>query len=448
VGSDFSWRETSAKINWSKDKMSTLDPQQFAATLLADPEFLHRLFGFEGVLRISAPPVELDVVVEPGKPPMVRPQSGDAQLEVVVPSEMLAQARQQVPPPGTEALFRAAQHGAEVRGDLASFAAPYAGLLSRVYDLLRRSGSDVIDVPLAGEPFADTDTAVGRYVRVTVDGITYRIFYEESGSGIPLLLQHTAGADGRQWRNQLADPAFQQRFRVIAYDLPYHGRSLPPTSEQWWTRDYRTTKDWFIKMVLGIMDALKIEKPIFMGCSVGGQLALDLAVNHADRFRALVAINGTLDNPMAGNPFADHWNNVCRDNRVTNDNYAMGNFNATSPLAPEPLRREVYWIYRSNFQGVYAGDNDYFMHYHDLKVDGQDIRTDVTPVYALAGEYDPVAVLEDHGSPAVAKRFPGVEYRFLPGLGHFCPSDDPVRFNAAVLPILEEAVNRQRPASA
>jgi pimeloyl-ACP methyl ester carboxylesterase len=31
----------------------------------------------------------------------------------------------------------------------------------------------------------------------------------------------------------------------------------------------------------------------------------------------------------------------------------------------------------------------------------------------------------------------------LPGLGHFCPSDDPVRFNAAVLPVLEEALAKQ-----
>jgi pimeloyl-ACP methyl ester carboxylesterase len=419
---------------------STLRPEEFKATLLSDPEFLHRLFGFTGVLRITAGPVECDVVVEPGQAPVVRRQTGEAQLEVVVPTELLEQARQPAPPPGTEALFRAAHQGASVIGDLPTMVAPYAGLLSRVYDLLRRSGSNVKDVPLAAEPFADTDNAVGRYVRVTVDGVTYRIFYEESGSGPPLLLQHTAGADGRQWRNQLADPAFQQRFRVIAYDLPYHGRSLPPTSEAWWTRDYRTTKNWLMKMVLAIMDALELEKPIFMGCSVGGQLALDLAAHHADLFRALVAINGTLDNPMAGNAFAEQWNDTCRDNRVTNDNYAVGNFNATSPLAPEPLRREVYWIYRSNFQGIYAGDNDYFMHYHDLKIDGDGIQADKTPVYALAGEYDPVATLEEHGSPAVARRFPGVEYRMLEGLGHFCPSDDPVRFNAAVLPFLDEAL--------
>ena len=47
------------------------------------------------------------------------------------------------------------------------------------------------------------DKAVGRYVHLTIDDIEYRVYYEESGSGIPLLLQHTAGCDGRQCRHLL-----------------------------------------------------------------------------------------------------------------------------------------------------------------------------------------------------------------------------------------------------
>ena len=49
------------------------------------------------------------------------------------------------------------------------------------------------------------DKAVGRYVYLTVEGVDYRVYFEESGSGIPLLLQHTAGVDARQWRFFLED---------------------------------------------------------------------------------------------------------------------------------------------------------------------------------------------------------------------------------------------------
>ncbi len=41
---------------------------------------------------------------------------------------------------------------------------------------------------------------VGRYVYVTVKGVEYRVYFEEAGQGMPVLFQHTAGSDGRQWR--------------------------------------------------------------------------------------------------------------------------------------------------------------------------------------------------------------------------------------------------------
>ena len=78
---------------------------------------------------------------------------------------------------------------------------------------------------------AHFDTAVGRYVYLPIDGIEYRVYFEEAGTGIPLLLQHTAGADGRQWRHLLEDTELQQHFHMLAYDLPYHARSLPPPTK-------------------------------------------------------------------------------------------------------------------------------------------------------------------------------------------------------------------------
>ena len=56
----------------------------------------------------------------------------------------------------------------------------------------------------------------GRYIYLDVEGIEYRVYFEEAGSGIPLVCQHTAGSDGRQYRHLLEDPAITSRFRVIA----------------------------------------------------------------------------------------------------------------------------------------------------------------------------------------------------------------------------------------
>ena len=69
------------------------------------------------------------------------------------------------------------------------------------------------------------DPIIGRYLNLELDGASYRIYFEEAGKGIPLVCLHTAGADSRQYRHLMTDEAITAHFRVVAFDLPYHGRS-------------------------------------------------------------------------------------------------------------------------------------------------------------------------------------------------------------------------------
>ena len=93
------------------------------------------------------------------------------------------------------------------------------------------------------------DRATGRYLHLTVAGVDYRVYFEESGEGVPLLLQHTAGSDGRQWRHLLEDEWLTERFRVVAYDLPFHGKSLPPSGEAWWAQEYRLSQSFLLSFI-------------------------------------------------------------------------------------------------------------------------------------------------------------------------------------------------------
>ena len=69
------------------------------------------------------------------------------------------------------------------------------------------------------------DQSTGRYIYLEINGSEYRTYFEESGTGdIGILLQHTAGADGRQWRHVLEDKELQSKFRLISYDLPFQGK--------------------------------------------------------------------------------------------------------------------------------------------------------------------------------------------------------------------------------
>jgi len=67
---------------------------------------------------------------------------------------------------------------------------------------------------------------LGRYFTLNVAGDDCRIYVEEAGRGIPLVCLHTAGADARQYRHLMCDPAITGHYRVIAFDLPIALRTI------------------------------------------------------------------------------------------------------------------------------------------------------------------------------------------------------------------------------
>ena len=112
----------------------------------------------------------------------------------------------------------------------------------------------------------------------------HRIYFEENGEGIPLVCLHTAGSDGRQWRHLLADEEFSKKFRIIAFDLPWHGKSNPPAEleRRGIPADHRALhRDGFAPSAA----RWHCQKPVVMGCSIGGRIVLlNLAIDHAPNF--------------------------------------------------------------------------------------------------------------------------------------------------------------------
>jgi pimeloyl-ACP methyl ester carboxylesterase len=332
----------------------------------------------------------------------------------------------------------ATRHGLEVAGDFVADLAPWQGGWNRLYHVFRTSVTGPIERKPFTDPYRETDTAVGRYLYVTAGAEEARIYYESAGDGpVPLLLQATAGADSRQYRHLLADPRMQKRFTMYAYDLPLHGRSLPPIGDRWWEHDYLTSRSSMMRWVVAIAEALRLDQPFFMGCSVGGQLALDLAAEHPDSFGAFISVNGWYGAPEYPAGFS---NDIFRSPAISSDYGPSLNFGATAPTAPEPYAHETYWVYRTSYPGIYAGDNDYFAFDHDLAENGHRIDAHSKPVYVVTGEWDPASTDEVRGGPAVEKNVPGAKFISVPGLGHFAPCDDPVGFGDAIVPILDEVL--------
>lgn len=124
--------------------------------------------------------------------------------------------------------------------------------------------------------------ALGRLSIKTVTVLDQRIAYLDQGQGAPVILLHGFGGSMWQWEHQQA--ALAAHFRVITPDLVGAGLSDKPDIE------YRP--DQLLKYLVGFMDALQIPQASIVGNSMGGGLAIGLALYHPARVSQLILIDG------------------------------------------------------------------------------------------------------------------------------------------------------------
>jgi pimeloyl-ACP methyl ester carboxylesterase len=286
------------------------------------------------------------------------------------------------------------------------------------------------------------DAPVGRYVHLDLGGQDWRIYFEEAGAGVPLLLQHTAGCHGSQWRHLFENPAITSRFRLIAYDLPFHGKSLPPVGPAWWAEEYRLKGDFLRSIPVTLAKTLGLERPVFMGCSVGGLLALDLALNHADLFDAVISVEGALKIETDFNALGALWRPD-----VGNEYKARLMNGLMSPTSPAAYRKETSQIYAAGWPPAFLGDLWYYLVDYDLRETAGRIDTSKVGVHILNGEYDSSGTLE-HGRAAHAA-IAGSTWSAMMGCGHFPMSENPEAFMGYLLPVLDQVLaDRELRASA
>ena len=213
----------------------------------------------------------------------------------------------------------------------------------------------------------------------------------------------------------LEDPEITANYDVIAYDLARHGKSDPPHNKEWWKEEYRLTAEHYMNFIVAFCDALELEDPIFMGSSFGGNVALQLALHHPDRFKAVIPVEAAEHAPGF---FLDWWRHphanaaqVC----------ASGVWDLMAPQSPD-MDRWLTWHYYTQGSEVFKGDLFFYSVDHDLRGKLGGIDTRRCPVVMMTGTYDYLTPPE--ATEATARQIPGGIYIEMEDIGHFPMSEN------------------------
>jgi pimeloyl-ACP methyl ester carboxylesterase len=252
--------------------------------------------------------------------------------------------------------------------------------------------------------------------------------FDDHGPGPVVVLIHGFPMDRSMWRPQLEDVG--SMYRIIAPDLRGVGSTAVP--------DGVYTVDLLADDVVDTLDALELDEPVVVGgLSMGGYVALSMALRRPDRVRALILMN-----TRAG---ADSPEAAANRERQAAELESAGTpdpvVDAMIPklFAPASFDRHPDLVERIE---RHARKLDYRGLANTLR--GLAIRPDRTgdlgkiavPTLVLAGAEDQIIPMSE--AEALARGIPGATLVTIPDGGHLAPIEDPGAANAAILRFLGE----------
>jgi pimeloyl-ACP methyl ester carboxylesterase len=239
-------------------------------------------------------------------------------------------------------------------------------------------------------------TQQGHYV--PANGL--EIYYEEYGSGEPLILLHGGTVTSQMWQPHI--PFFAQHFRVIAPDSRGHGRTPNPIGEL----SYRLMAD----DVAAFIQVMDLKKPLIFGYSDGGQIALEIGMRYANLTNALVV-------GAAFYKFSEAYTNSLK---------AMG-FEGPDTVDFELLQKDASedWINLLKTEHICSDDPAYWqtllkqistMWWTPLDYDEEDFQKITEPALILMGDRDGMIPLAD--AVEMYQMIPNAELAILPNATH------------------------------
>lgn len=322
----------------------------------------------------------------------------------------------------------------EVRGDRVRFAAeiamavrltrllPVAAGQLGVETIPPRPAPDELDDAFAWETKHEV---MGRYV--SVKGIrTYCEIQGEDGP-VTFIAVHTAGRDCRQWQ-QMGD-VLANVGRFIAFDLPGHGKSWPTRVGD----GCLTTMDDISAFSWALRSALDVKGPtVVMGCSIGGNLAFQLAADYSEDVIALVSMQGAIYTPSMPEAVLA----LMKHPRVNPGyHHTARTRSLTGYRTPKEIRRYLEWE-AANYSSVSSYSDLSAYTKFDLRGRAKDIRC---PALLIRGADDWIVNEEmvREASSALVNAA-AVQVEMPEGVGHYAHVEQPREHGELVLRFLRE----------
>jgi pimeloyl-ACP methyl ester carboxylesterase len=282
-----------------------------------------------------------------------------------------------------------------------------------------------VEPPVKPDSTAEPD--LGGLREIALHG--HRVFYRSAGSGPVIVLVHGITSTSATWANVI--PALAERFTVIAPDLLGHGESAKPRGDYSLGAYASGTRD--------LLMALGHERATFVGHSLGGGVAMQLAYQFPEHCERLILVSsgglGRDITPLlraATLPGAELVLPLLVNGRVLGAGRVAGRLLARVGLRMHTDMGEVLRGHASLSDGEARAA---FLHTLRTIVDPRGQRVDASdrlylaqaiPFLLVWGERDPIIPAE-HGR-AAHRLVAGSRLEIFPEAGHFPHLDDPLRF--------------------
>jgi 3-oxoadipate enol-lactonase len=262
---------------------------------------------------------------------------------------------------------------------------------------------------------------MGGSMKVQTNGI--ELSYSVEGQGPWLVMSHSLACNHSMWDEQAQ--LLKSRYRVLRFDTRGHGGSDAPAGAY--------TMEMLSEDLCGLLDALSIEHPHFIGLSMGGMIGMTFALKYPKRFRTLIVCDTSSRMPPEAAPIWEGRIKIAAEQGM-------------EPLVEPTLQR---WFTEPFYQSNKAV----------MKRVAQMIRTTspagyigcckaipsinltdrlpslTVPVQVVVGEQDvgtPVAM-----SRAIQDAIAGSEIVVIPSASHLSNLEQPAAFNNAVAEFLD-----------